>query len=119
MIAEKLWPTFYRVSRSTALRLSVLAASILALGLGILASEPPQLACRQRGEAYQARVAQLKKDAHEKLRIGTKEDAVREVFDAHAFPSMFFVRVITKKGPERSTCEEGVLHADVAPRTLS
>ena len=31
-------------------------------------------------------MAQLKKDAHEKLRIGTKEDAVREVFDAHGLP---------------------------------
>ena len=90
MIAEKLWPTFYRVSRSTALRLSVLAASILALGLGILASEPPQLACRQRGEAYQARVAQLKKDAHEKLRIGTREDAVNEFFEAHGLPFNVF-----------------------------
>ena len=119
MIVEKLWPTFYRVSRSTTFRLSLLSASILALGVGVFASEPPKSSCKQRAEAYRSRVTQLKKDAHEKLRIGTKEDAVREVFDAHAFPSMFFVRVITKKGPERSTCEEGVLHADVAPRTLS
>ena len=90
MIVEKLWPIFYRVSRSTVLRLSVLSASILALGLGVLASEPPQSGCRQRGEAYRSRVTQLKKDAHEKLRIGTREDAVNEFFEAHGLPFNVF-----------------------------
>ena len=90
MIVEKLWPTFYRVSRSTTFRLSLLSASILALGVGVFASEPPKSSCKQRAEAYRSRVTQLKKDAHEKLRIGTREDTVNEFFEAHGLPFNVF-----------------------------
>src|SRR5438874_1318236 len=102
MIVEKLWPTFYRVSRSTTFRLSLLSASILALGVGVFASEPPKSSCKQRAEAYRSRVTQLKKDAHEKLRIGTREDAVNEFFEAHGLPFNVFRSGNHKEGDAAS-----------------
>ncbi len=42
--------------------------------------------CKQRAEAYQSRVEHLRKDAHEQLRIGTKQDVVKQFFEAHGIP---------------------------------
>lgn len=46
-------------------------------------------ACKQRGDAYSARVETLKRDAHEKLRIGTKKDGVTRFFAENGIPVMF------------------------------
>src|SRR5260370_5680321 len=46
-------------------------------------------ACKQRGAAYAARVEKLRRDAHEKLIIGTKRDAVIHFFDENGIPVSF------------------------------
>lgn len=46
-------------------------------------------ACKQRGDAYSARVETLKREAHEKLRIGTKKDAVVRFFAENGIPVTF------------------------------
>src|SRR5260370_27909088 len=46
-------------------------------------------ACKQRGAAYNARVETLKREAHEKLRIGTKKDAVARFFAENRIPITF------------------------------
>jgi hypothetical protein len=46
-------------------------------------------ACKQRGDAYSARVKTLERDAHEKLRIGTKKDAVVHFFAENNIPVTF------------------------------
>jgi hypothetical protein len=46
-------------------------------------------ACKQRGAAYNARVETLKREAHEKLRIGTKKDAVVRFFAENEIPVTF------------------------------
>ncbi len=45
--------------------------------------------CKQRGDAYRARVETLKREAHEKLRIGTKKDAVIRFFAENSIPVTF------------------------------
>ena len=46
-------------------------------------------ACKQRGAAYDARVEKLKRDAREKLSIGTKRDAVVRFFAEQGIPLAF------------------------------
>lgn len=46
-------------------------------------------ACKQRGAAYRARVQTLKREAHEKLKIGTKKDAVVRFFAENGIPVTF------------------------------
>src|ERR1017187_6107586 len=46
-------------------------------------------ACKQRGAAYSARVDTLKREAHEKLTIGTKKDAVVRFFAENGIPVTF------------------------------
>ncbi len=46
-------------------------------------------ACKQRGAAYEARVETLKREAHEKLKIGTKKDAVARFFAENGIPVTF------------------------------
>ena len=46
-------------------------------------------ACEQRGAAYAARVENLKRDAHEKLKIGTKKDALIRFFAENGIPLTF------------------------------
>jgi hypothetical protein len=46
-------------------------------------------ACKKRGAAYTARVETLKRDAHEKLSIGTKKDAVIRFFAENGIPITF------------------------------
>jgi len=46
--------------------------------------------CKQRGAAYSARVEKLKRDAHEKLKIGTKKDAVIRFFAENDIPVTFY-----------------------------
>ena len=45
--------------------------------------------CKQRGDAYSARVETLKREAHEKLKIGTKKDAVTHFFAENGIPVTF------------------------------
>jgi hypothetical protein len=45
--------------------------------------------CKQRGDAYSARVETLNREAYEKLRIGTKKDAVTHFFAEHGIPVTF------------------------------
>jgi hypothetical protein len=42
--------------------------------------------CKQRAEAYQARVQQLRRDAQEQLKIGTGQDVVQQFFKVRGFP---------------------------------
>jgi hypothetical protein len=46
-------------------------------------------ACKHRGAAYSARVEKLKRDAHEKLGVGTKKDALIHFFDENGIPVIF------------------------------
>jgi Tfp pilus assembly protein PilV len=46
-------------------------------------------ACTQRGAAYSARAETLKREAHEKLKIGTKKDAVIRFFAENGIPVTF------------------------------
>ena len=46
-------------------------------------------ACKQRGAAYSARVEALKQEAHEKLNIGSKKDAVVRFFAENGIPVTF------------------------------
>jgi len=46
-------------------------------------------ACKQRGAAYEARVEKLKKDAHERLKIGTKREDVVRFFAENGLPISF------------------------------
>jgi hypothetical protein len=46
-------------------------------------------ACKQRGATYKARVEKLKREAHEKLKIGMKKDAVISFFKENGLPVTF------------------------------
>ena len=46
-------------------------------------------ACRQRGDALSARVETLQREAHNKLKIGTKKDAVIRFFSENGIPATF------------------------------
>lgn len=46
-------------------------------------------ACKQRRAVYSARVEKLKRDAHGKLRVGTKKNAVISFFDENGIPVTF------------------------------
>jgi hypothetical protein len=46
-------------------------------------------ACKQRGAAYIARVKTLKRDAREKLKVGTKKDAVIRFFTENGLSVTF------------------------------
>lgn len=46
-------------------------------------------ACKQRGAAYDARVEALKRHAHERLGIGTKQEAVIRFFAENGIPATF------------------------------
>ena len=72
----------------------LLLASVMLLLAAVLVSCFPfyryqSAACRQRGAAYAARVEQLKRDAHEKLSIGAKRDAVIRFFAENGIPLAF------------------------------
>jgi hypothetical protein len=45
--------------------------------------------CKQRGDAYSARVETLKRESHEKLKIGTRKDAVIRFFAENGIPVTF------------------------------
>ena len=45
--------------------------------------------CKLRGTAYSERADKLKQDAHEKLTIGTKKDAVARFFESNGIPVTF------------------------------
>jgi hypothetical protein len=69
------------------LRISVLSTLFLALGSSVYscwANDKPD--CKQRAEAYKARVEQLTRDAREELGIGIRQDVVRQFFEAHGLP---------------------------------
>ena len=46
-------------------------------------------ACRQRGAKYNARVEKLKRDAHDKLKVGAKKDDVVHFFKENGIPVTF------------------------------
>jgi hypothetical protein len=48
-------------------------------------------ACKKRGDAYEARVETLTREAHAKLKIGTKKDAVIHFFAENGIPVTFTV----------------------------
>ena len=43
-------------------------------------------ACQQRGKAYEARIETLKRDARERLRIGTPKEGVMRFFKENGLP---------------------------------
>ena len=45
--------------------------------------------CKQRGDAYSERVETLKRESHEKLKIGTRKDAVIRFFAENGIPVTF------------------------------
>jgi hypothetical protein len=75
------------------MRIRILVAIALAIVLlaGIFAwrNHQTQVSCKKRGDAFEARVEALKRDAREKLRIGTKKDAVVHFFSDHGIPVTF------------------------------
>lgn len=46
-------------------------------------------ACKQRGSAYRARAEELRRDAHEQLKVGTKKEAVIRFFTENGLPVTF------------------------------
>jgi hypothetical protein len=62
---------------------------MIVLVIGSVGCKSPDAACKQRGDAYYARVEALKRDAHEKLKIGTKKDAVIRFFTENGIPVTF------------------------------
>ena len=46
-------------------------------------------ACKERGAAYRARAERLRRDAHQRLTIGTKKDAVVRFFTDNGLPVTF------------------------------
>jgi hypothetical protein len=67
-------------------RLLILPALLLFLGDSDYSCGRYDKGCKQRTEAYQARVEQLTKDAREQLKIGTKQEVVKQFFEAHGLP---------------------------------
>lgn len=68
--------------------------TLLTLIVGLVTGSPisagcQNSACKQRGAAYNARVEKLKREAHEKLKIGTKKDAVISFFKENGLPVTF------------------------------
>ena len=69
-----------------------LLSAVLALAIALLISSVGCLyryhsaRCRQRGAALSARVETLKREAREKLRMGTKKDAVIGFFAENGIP---------------------------------
>lgn len=63
-------------------------AVVLVISLGCLYRHP-NADCRQRGDALNARVEKLKLEAHNKLMIGTKKDAVIRFFSESGMPATF------------------------------
>ena len=45
--------------------------------------------CKRRGDAYLARVEKLKRDAHDKLKIGTPKEKVAQFFADNGIPVTF------------------------------
>ena len=62
--------------------------AVLVLSVGCL-HRYHNAACTQRGAAYSAKVETLKREAHEKLKIGTKKDAVIRFFAENGIPVTF------------------------------
>jgi hypothetical protein len=60
----------------------------LVISVGCL-SNHRNAGCRQRGDALNARVAALKREAHNKLKIGTKKDAIIRFFSESGMPATF------------------------------
>jgi len=67
----------------------VLAALLVAGGLAVRLNRK-SIACKQRGEAYAARVDELSRDAHAQLKIGTKKDTLIRFFAEHGIPIEFY-----------------------------
>ena len=65
-----------------------MTVALLVTPVGCL-SRHHNAACMQRGAAYGARVETLKRDAHEKLKIGTNKDAVIRFFAENGIPITF------------------------------
>jgi hypothetical protein len=64
-------------------------------------------ACKKRGDAYRARVETLTQEAHEKLKIGTKKDAIVRFFAENGIPVTFNrdeARTINTSGCAPSGC---------------
>jgi hypothetical protein len=49
-----------------------------------------QEACKQRGAAYEKQVENIKQDAQNQLKIGTKKADVAKFFSEHSIPFDFF-----------------------------
>jgi hypothetical protein len=60
----------------------------LVISVGCL-SNHRNTGCRQRGDALSARVETLKREAHNKLKIGTKKDTVIRFFSENGLPATF------------------------------
>jgi hypothetical protein len=64
-------------------------ASVGALLRGAYDAKLKDGSCKKRGDAYEARVETLTREAHAKLKIGTKKDAVIRFFAENGIPVTF------------------------------
>jgi hypothetical protein len=82
------------------MRRRIVPAGIVVLLASVLVSCSPfhryqSAGCRQRGAAYEKRVEALKRDAHYRLRIGTKKEVVIRFFAENGIPVTFVGEEIT------------------------
>lgn len=64
-------------------------AVFLAMSVSAVSLAHQNASCKQRGATYRARVEKLKREAHEKLKIGTKKDAAIRFFQENGVPVTF------------------------------
>ncbi len=62
---------------------------IVLLTWACLVNRRKNATCKQRGDAYAARVEALNREAHEKLKIGTRKDSARRFFAENGIPITF------------------------------
>ena len=67
----------------------VLVVVAMPISAGSFLYRHQNAACKQRGAAYDARVEKLKRDAQEKLKVGTKKDVVIRFFKENGIPVTF------------------------------
>jgi hypothetical protein len=70
-------------------------------------------ACKQRGAALSARIETLEREAHEKLKVGTKKDAVIRFFAENGIPVTFY-EVEASGGVNATGCAPSGCGSDAA-----
>ena len=70
-------------------RLVAVVAVLMAVSLVACFYRLRSASCKERGNAYWSRAENLKREAHEKLTVGTKKDAVIRFFAENGLPVTF------------------------------